>query len=512
MTGMLRSALRVLGAAIACAILTPSWAVAGSYVVPACSPGSSPGQWAQVNTAPASYASGNLCGGPEIGSLDVTTQGSLWAEDILSSPADIPDGARAGWMVTAPAGAAITAISYYRTLTSRGSRDVAAGLYTAAGEVLEQCRIAIPFGSPISCSMQNDQVPRAFSGLSTSGLFFGVLCDLVQQDITACLAGGAPLHDVRAYMYSSRVTISESVAPSVAGVGGALWGGGVVSGTVPVTFSASDASGIRTQTVQTAGGQTLVSTANGCDFSGQPPCPQSPAATLNLDTTRVADGTRTFRLVVTDAADNSQVVASPPVVVDNHGPPAPVGLTATAQQGSSAIALAWSDPPNPPQPVSGAMAQLCSTTCLPALSVSASGSAQLTAPGPGVYSARVWLLDSAGRGGPHNAATTTVTVPAATLPPPPPASPARTRIGAVLHGRQLRVSGPLDLDGRVTVSWRSKIRGRTVGHGSRTVTVRDGRLRVTFAIPRRARTRAATIRVAVRSRQRVVGQARARRG
>jgi hypothetical protein len=467
----------------------------------------------QVNTAPAGFASGNLCGGPEIGPLDVTEQGSLWAQDILSSPAHIPDGARAGWTLIAPAGAAISAISYYRTLTAFGSADFAAGLFLGSGVPLEQCRISTAFGTPIVCSMANDQVPRAFGGLSTSSLFFGVLCDVVQQAVTACVPGGT-IHHVRAFMYSARVTITESVAPIVTGVGGALWGGGVVSGTVPVMFSASDASGIGTQAVQTAAGQPLVSTSNGCDFAVQQPCPQSPAATLNLDTTRVADGTRTFRLVVTDAADNSQVVMSPPVTVDNHGPPPPVGLTATVQQGSSVVALGWSNPPSPPQPVSGAMAQLCSTTCLPALSVGASGSAQLTAPGPGVYTARVWLLDTAGRGGPHNAAATNVTVPAATLaPPPPPASPAtRTRIGAVLRGRQLRVSGPLDVGGRVMVSWRSKIRGRTVGHGSRTVTVRQRQLRVTFAIPRRARTRAATIRIAVRSRRRVVAQARARRG
>jgi hypothetical protein len=161
------------------------------------------------------------------------------------------------------------------------------------------------------------------------------------------------------------------------------------------------------------------------------------------------------------------------------------------------------------------MAQLCWTSCSPAVSVNAFGSAQLTAPGPRVYSARVWLLDTAGRGGPHNTAATTVTVASANSPPPPPpasAPPLRTRITALLHGRQLRVSGPIGLGGRVTVSWRSKIRGRTMGHGSRTVTVRHRHLRVTFAIPRRARTRAATIRIAVRSRERMVGQARARRG
>ena len=508
MTRMLRTTLSVVGAAIACALLASAPAVAGSYVVTACSPGSSPWLWTQVNTAPAGFASGNLCGGPEIGPLEITSQGSLWAEDILGSPASIPDHARAGWMIEAPQGATITGISYYRTLTAYINTDLAAGLFLGNGAPLEQCRISTAFGSSIHCSTVNDQVPRAFSGLSTASLFFGVLCDIVSQGVIACNGGGT-IHEVRAYMYSARVTISEHAMPSVTNVAGALWGGGVVSGTVPVTFSATDMSGIRDLAVQTAGGQTIVSTSQGCDFTRQPPCPQSPNATLAADTTGIADGKQSFRLVVTDAAGNSQVVLSPPVTVDNDGPPAPVGLTATARQESNAIALAWTNPPDPPQPVASASAQLCSTSCSPPAAVNAFGAAQLTAPGPGEYSVRLWLLDTAGRGGPHNAAVTTVTVPkAGTMPPLPPP---RTRISALLHGRQLRVSGPITATGRVSVSWRSKIRGRSVGHGSRTVTVRNRRLRVTFAIPRRSRTRSATIRIAVRSARRVIGQARARR-
>jgi hypothetical protein len=194
------------------------------------------------------------------------------------------------------------------------------------------------------------------------------------------------------------------------------------------------------------------------------------------------------------------------VIVDNNGPPPPTGLTATLQPGSTAIALTWSNPANPPAPISSAMAQLCTATCTPATPVDPA-QATLTAPGPGIYSARVWLLDTAGRGGPHNAAAATVTIPASTTTPTTP----RTHITATLKGRRLRVSGPIAQTGRVSVSWRSKIRGRTAGHGTRTVTIHDHRLRATFFIPRRARTHRATIRVAIRSHRRVIGQARARR-
>ena len=96
--------------------MAPFAALAGSYVVHTCSPSNSPGVWTQINTFPASFASGNLCGGPDIGPVGGGHQGALYAEDILGTGAnDIPDGARAGWTFIAPAGATITAVSYYRT-------------------------------------------------------------------------------------------------------------------------------------------------------------------------------------------------------------------------------------------------------------------------------------------------------------------------------------------------------------------------------------------------------------
>jgi hypothetical protein len=515
MTRMLRSGLFAACAAAAGAALAPCPALAGSYVVPACSPTNSPGVWTQANTFPASFASGNLCGGPEIGPVGGGHEGALYAEDILGTGAnDILNEARAGWTFTAPAGATIIAVSYYRNLTAYNDQDLISGLFDAAGTPLEQCKIPWPFppGSSGVCSKPNNQVPVGFSGLNTTGLFFGVMCRIVRP-VLACGSGGT-IHAVQADLYSAKVTVSESAAPVVANVAGSAWGGGLVSSTVRVTFAASDASGIRELAVRADTGQTLISVPQPCDVTIAPPCSAQPSAVLNVDTTRVADGPHTFTLAVTDAAGNTQLVTSPTAVVDNNGPPPPQALNATARgPGSNVIALSWSNPPDPPAPITTAMAQLCQTSCVAPIGVGARGAAQLTAPGPGLYSVRLWLLDSASRGGPHNAALATVTVPPAGLAPPPPPSsvPPRAKITAVLKGRQLRVSGPIAVSGRATVSWRSKIRGRTVGHGSRTVTIRNHRVRVTFAVRRRARVAAATLRVVVRRGGRVVAQARARR-
>jgi hypothetical protein len=283
---------------------------------------------------------------------------------------------------------------------------------------------------------------------------------------------------------------------------GTLWGGGVVSGVVPVTFSASDPSGIREQLVRSETGTTVVSALQPCDFTTSPPCPQQSAGSLTVDTTRVLDGQHTFSLVVTDAAGNSQVATSPPVVVDNNGPPPPAGLVASAKGGgSSVIALAWRNPANPPAPITAARVQLCEAACRAPVPVSSSGAAQITAPGPGLYTVRLWLLDARGRGGSHNAALTTVTV--------ADSSATRTRIMAVLQGPRLRVSGTIARNGRVRVSWRSKRGARTVGHGSRGVTIRRHKLTTTFTLP--ARARIATTRVVVRSGRRIVAQTRVRR-
>jgi hypothetical protein len=485
-------------------------ALAGNYVVSACSPTTSPGLWAQTNTFPAVLATGNHCGGPAIGPTDGSHQGALYAEDILNSPATIPDGSRAGWTLNAPAGTTITAISYYRTLSSFTQSDMISGLFQADGSPLEQCKIPWPFpsGSSIHCDKINNQAPVTFTGLSTSSLLFGIMCRIV--DGGSCGAGGAPIHAAKADLYSARVTLSESGAPTLTNVGGALWGAGVVSGVVPVTFAASDPSGIQEQLVRSDTGQTLIAVPQACDFTRTPPCPQQPAGTLNVDTRRVADGPHTFSIVVTDAAANSQIATSPPVVVDNNGPPPPT-LTASAQgAGSNVIALSWRNPPSPPAPITRAMVQLCQATCPPATSISASGAARLTAPGPGLYSVRLWLLDANGRGGEHNAALANVAVPAADGTVPGSGTRPRTKITAVITGRRLRVSGTVMRTGRVRVSWRSKRGTRTLGTGTRIVTVRTNKIAVTFTLS--ARARRGSTRIAIRAGSRIIAQVRARRG
>jgi hypothetical protein len=390
---------------------TVAWA--GSYTVSACSPFTTASPWSEVNNFPAGLSAGDLCGGPAVGPLGGGNQGALYAEDETEDAGDsIPNGAQAGWSFTAPVGTEVTGVSYYRDLEiAPTSDDFVVGLFEADGARLETCKGT--FQNGFTCNVPNNQAPASFSGLSTNGLFFGVQCQL-QPSEEHCLAGSPGHHLAVADMYSVSVTLTENSSPSVSSLSGPLWSGGVISGTVPLGFQASDPSGIEGVTVRD-GATFGASAQESCDFTETVPCPQLEPGQLNVETTRFPDGRAELSLVVTDAAGNTTVVTSPPLVIDNNGPATPASFTASpVGAGSAVVNLAWSAPMNPPEPVTGGFAQLCQASCGPAVAVSPSGAAQITAPGPGSYTARLWLVDSAGKGGPQNAATTAITVPAPT--------------------------------------------------------------------------------------------------
>ena len=523
----MRRTLRLLliaAAAALCVAALASPAFAGTYTVSACSPFNFPGAWTQVNTAPAGLAAGQLCGGPPIGPAAGGDQGAMYGEDILNSPAPIPNGAEAGWTFTAPPQTTIVGISYYRALSTYVQANLVAGLFQANGSPLEQCMIGLASGSSIVCSMPNTQARVAFAGLSTSTLFFGVACHVVETGTNQCSAQGT-IHGAQADLYSANVTLLQTALPTVGQPGGVLWGGGTVAGVVPVTFAASDPSGIQQELVRSDAAQTLISAQQSCDFTLTQPCPQLPGGSLSVDTTRVPDGPHTFSLVATDAAGNSQTIVSPRVTVDNNGPPAPGAFAARAAGPSSnAINLSWTNPGSPPAPITGAMVQLCEASCAAATPLAPSGSAQITAPAPGAYSLRLWLTDAEGRGGPSNAALANVVVPAPVAPgklggpgkapppgsTPPPTGGSHSRIAAAIHGRQLHITATLaGVDhGTVRVSWRSRSFGHTLGSGSRSVTVRAHQLHATFTLSHRARTGA--VHVVVRTGAHVMASALAR--
>jgi hypothetical protein len=441
-------------AAFALAAALPAAAdAAGSYTVNACSPTTSAGPWEQVDTNTASMTLGNECGGPLIGPVGSGNTGSLYGEDLVGSTTEVPSGSEAGWQFTAPTGTVIMAVSYYRALdTVAGAGDWQVGLFSASGAALDICET-----DPSPCSSPNDQLPVTLSGLDTTGLFFGIYCDATSPD--ECVPGGAE-HSAQAEMYSIAVTLSETGLPSVSGLGGPLWGGGVVWGSETVTFSASDPSGLAQLAVDGPAGQVALQPQS-CNYAQSQPCPNLPSGSMSVNTTMLADGTQTLTLLVTNAAGNTETVQSPSVVIDNNGPPTPTQLSASAITGkATTVQLTWSDPLNPPQPVASAEAELCQASCASPVPLSADGSAEISVAGPGTYGVRLWLIDTSGRGGSANAATTSVTVPA--IPQAEPALELRHKLGA--HKLTLTATVPKVVSGDVTFTLRAY-------HGSKRITL-----------------------------------------
>ena len=389
-------------------------AVAGSYTVTACSPTTSAGAWQPVNTDPTSIATGNHCGadgtqaiGPNP-TLGPTETGALYSQDILGT-AEPPDQSTAGWQFTAPSGTVITAVSYYAAWETDGDGWMS-GMWVDGNPIASNCVTNIQHSSPCPApsgpfQASQSQAQQVLTGLDAQTLLFGVGCRQV-EGIPGCHVDLSSPQDVEADLYSASVTLSTSSAPSVSGESGALWSAGsVVSGTVPLSFAASDPTGISKVQILGPSGQLLASQTESCNYSQPVPCPQIPSGQINVDTTQVADGPEHLELAVTDAADNTTTLTGPGIVVDNNGPGQPVGLTATTS--GTTVKFSWGVPSSAPQPVATAYAQLCSSSCSTPAAFSGTAG-QLTAPGAGTYTLHVWLVDMLGKG--SNAAASAITV------------------------------------------------------------------------------------------------------
>ncbi len=511
-------AVGTLLAAIAAGGAPAAAAAPGTYTITTCSPGTSAGAWQSVNPVPAAMTAGNLCGNgtPAIGPPDtgsITDTGALFGEDIIGSDTFVPNGDQAGWQLTPPTGVTITSISYYGSFeTSVSSGGWLAGLLingqplgapgiscvTGLNTADCDCRTNLDDTSP--CQVLNDQVPQIENNLNATSLFFGVEC-LQIQNAPTCAAASSGSHGAEADLYSAQVTLVESAQPQVQDEVGGLWGSGPVWGTVPLTFSATDPSGIARVDALDSSGDDVDDVQESCTYAAVQACPELPSGELQVNTLEIPDGQQQISLKLTNAAANTTVVRGPTVVIDNNGPPAPSSLTAVAANTTSdAIDLSWSDPATPPEPVQDADAQLCQTACQNPVQISTSGGAQITAPAAGTYTVRVWLTDSAGRGSAAQAATTSVTVPAQTTTPssttttttssttssPPPPCKPESKCPVIKVKSATWANGRLSLTiARLPKHDRLQITIIYAHKPKRTVTTTKSKLTVTTARPRR---------------------------
>jgi hypothetical protein len=137
-------------------------------------------------------------------------------------------------------------------------------------------------------------------------------------------AGGAVISRVE--VSSAAFLLNDSTTPAVGGLTGSLVSGSTLKGTAEVSFAATDSGPGVYSAWLVVDGQSqpaaILNTNNGwCRDLGQTtngtrsfahpdPCPQSASGTLALDTTGLADGAHSLKLVVDDASGDTTTAYS----------------------------------------------------------------------------------------------------------------------------------------------------------------------------------------------------------
>jgi hypothetical protein len=497
---------------------------AGSYQVLACNfaPEEANNSWTWASSDPSEhdhYAKHESCPyrlGASGGKID--QESGLSTTDALGLSNGAPRGTSAGWTFTAPATTTITGLTYERYIghVNDPYNDWAPAL-RADGNVVpgESCLDSVENGE--SCFVGDPPghgaAPATITGLSAHQLTLGIVCQAPPE--IECITG-ATLYHAWAAMYGAKVTLTDPTPPALGTPSGPLWeptATGYHKGSESLAVGASDEGGGVQSLTLAVDGQPLQTYTLPCDFTHPQPCPLStPAHTFIVPTGELADGTHTLTLTATDAAGNT-TSTSEQITTANQPPPPPSALAATpTQPGSATFTATWTLPTGQVAPITAATFQICPITgtapCTTPAAAPATGSLSLTAPGAGSWTLAVWLTNAAGNSSPLNAAYTTLLVPtptgagapqgsgpstsppgtgqaSGTTTPGTVSSPSSTRLRMTvrLHGRRLFiwVSGPSA--GRVRLSYRATLHGKTITHTTRVVTLRDGRVTTTFNLP-----------------------------
>lgn len=136
--------------------------------------------------------------------------------------------------------------------------------------------------------------------------------------------------------------LSENDDPTAQASAGSLLASGARRGTESLTFTAGDAdSGVRTVAVRLGTAQIgSYDFASACAFTDWNACPLTQTRTLDVDTTRVPDGTYPLRLDVADAAGNLRTVDTGRSVTIANQPPGPASTGGGSAGGQHPTAAA----------------------------------------------------------------------------------------------------------------------------------------------------------------------------
>jgi hypothetical protein len=209
----------------------------------------------------------------------------------------------------------------------------------------------------------------------------------------------------RAYYFIREfdASLEDDSAPSIPLTGGNLPGGEWLHGTQVVRFDAHDNSGISRSyfTVDELG--MADETRHDCDYTYAVPCSDVHGLEYSVDTARLSDGAHRMSVGAVDATGANTTETPMTVLVDNHAPAEPAGVSVEGGEGwhtSDAFSVSWSNPASA-APITRAYYELCradGTGCSTS-SQESSGIARLSGlhvGSPGDYTIRVWLMDAAG--------------------------------------------------------------------------------------------------------------------
>jgi hypothetical protein len=322
--------------AVACFLASDGAAAAGTYVQHTCrlpdgSPAEVDGWVADATWSGFSHTNGCSSGG----GLNTTwKKGTHFAES--------PRGR--GWFWEKPSDVSLIAARFWRAfyLAAGNNTTWTQAMNIASSEDLERNEHSTAGGGNgvASGGMATDpQGPSnavAFtdaSKLGASRVLVALRC-IGQAGSTCEPSPSTP--DSFVHVHRAEFTLLDQSAPTVSGVGGSLTTGGPKRGTESLSISASDQGGGVYRALVEVDGATIASPvldANGgrCadavpgnetpyEFQHRVPCPASVSgAEVAIDTTKLADGERTVRVRVEDAAGNLAAAWGPQAVTVANG-------------------------------------------------------------------------------------------------------------------------------------------------------------------------------------------------
>ncbi len=308
----------------------PADALAGSYWVHGCdSAGGAQSSWGGFSTTSA-YQDTVTC--PTNGNAHNGITTSVIDSGLVGLYAD------AGWQASAPYGTTLSAVNLTFAFPWYPSTpDFSFGL-NANNQLMFECGRNFPACQGSGSSLLTLSLPSGTTALTTF--------------VSCQHAGGCNTNTDGGFavaVQSADVQVTDDTLP-VLTHGQGLWAnGGWVSGSQPVSFDASDNSGIQDARIEIDPGPgnygNPIDQPHHCDYSLMGPCPEQGASGI-IDTTRYSDGPHVLNIAAEDAAGNWASTYKT-IYISNMSPPAPQTLNVIGGQGwrqTNSFDLVWQTP------------------------------------------------------------------------------------------------------------------------------------------------------------------------